>query len=96
MVRSIAAASFKSECAWVEERKYALMKCPSSGAAGLVRETRDLPYLHNGVTTLIPAVNGDYCPACNEVVLDKESGDRYSALIGKARREQGPSSPGGS
>lgn len=70
------------------------MKCPSCGAAELVRETRDLPYLHNGVTTLIPSVTGDYCPACNEVVLDKESGDRYSALIDRARRECDRSIPG--
>lgn len=72
------------------------MECPSCGAAELVSETRDLPYLHNGVTTLIPSVTGDYGPACNEVVLDKESGDRYSALIGKARLEHERPIPGSS
>lgn len=63
------------------------MKCPNCGAAALIRDTRDLPYIYKGETAAIPAVTGDYCPACDEVVLDREHGDRYGALIGAFRRE---------
>ena len=34
------------------------MKCPVCSAAGLVHDTRDLPYTYKGETTLIPAVTG--------------------------------------
>ena len=63
------------------------MKCPSCGAANLIRDTRDLPYTYKGESTTIPEVEADYCPACGEVVLDRESGDRYSFLIGLFQRE---------
>ena len=29
----------------------------------------------------------DFCPACNEVVLNRESADRYSELIGMFQRQ---------
>jgi len=46
------------------------MKCPSCAAATLLRETRDLPYVYKGQSTIISQVAGDFCPACDEVVLD--------------------------
>ena len=46
------------------------MKCPVCGAAKLIRDTRDLPYTYKGESTVIPAVTGDYCPACAESILD--------------------------
>jgi len=63
------------------------MKCPSCGAAQLLHDTRDLPCTYKGETTVIPAVTGDYCPACGEVVLDRENGDRYGELLGQFRRQ---------
>ena len=54
------------------------MKCPVCGAAELIHDTRDETYTYKGETTVIPAVTGDYCPACSEVLLDREQGDRYS------------------
>lgn len=63
------------------------MKCPSCGAAKLVHETRDLPYTYKGETTTLPAVTGDHCPACGDVLLDREQGDRYSELIGQFQRQ---------
>lgn len=62
------------------------MKCPCCGAAELVHETRNLPYTYKGQSTLIEAVTGDFCPACGEVLLDREHGDRYSAQIGQFQR----------
>ena len=57
------------------------MKCPACGAAELVRDTRDMPYTYKGETTTIPAVEGDFCPACGEGVMDRAAGDRYSAAM---------------
>lgn len=63
------------------------MKCPCCGAAELIHDTRDTPYTYKGETTTIPAVTGDFCPACGEVILDREHGDRYSGLIGQFQRQ---------
>jgi HTH-type transcriptional regulator/antitoxin MqsA len=63
------------------------MKCPSCGAAALIHDTRDLPYIYKGESTSIPAVTGDFCPACGEGVLDREHGDRYSEQVGLFQRQ---------
>jgi len=63
------------------------MKCPCCGAARLLRETRDIPYSYKGETTTIPDVTGDFCPACDEVLLDREQGDRYSEWVGSFQRQ---------
>ena len=52
------------------------MKCPVCGAAKLIRDTRDLPYTYKGESTVIPAVTGDYCPACAESILDAAVSNR--------------------
>jgi len=52
------------------------MKCPVCGAAGLIHDTRDLPYSYKGETTVIAAVIGDFCPACAESVLDAAESNR--------------------
>lgn len=57
------------------------MKCPSCGVAELVRDTRDLPYSYKGEATTIPAVSGDFCPACDEVVLKAGESSRVSAAM---------------
>lgn len=57
------------------------MKCPLCAAAELVHDTRDLPYTYKGEATLIPAVTGDFCPACGEVILDAGESSRTSAAM---------------
>lgn len=58
------------------------MKCLNCiSAMKLVRDTRDLPYTYKGETTLIPAVTGDFCPACQEAVLDMAESARVSAAM---------------
>jgi HTH-type transcriptional regulator/antitoxin MqsA len=57
------------------------MKCPSCGAAELVHDTRDLPYTYKGEDAAIPAVVGDFCPACGEAVLDSGESSRVSAAM---------------
>lgn len=59
------------------------MKCPSCAAAELVHDTRDLPYTYKNESTTIPAVTGDFCPACGEAVLDVGESARVStAMLG--------------
>lgn len=48
------------------------MKCPSCAAADLVHDTRDMPYTYKGETTVIPAVTGEFCPACDESILNAD------------------------
>lgn len=57
------------------------MRCPACGAADLVHDTRDMPYTYKGESTMIPAVTGDFCPACGEVVMEIPEGIRHSATM---------------
>lgn len=59
------------------------MKCPVCGAAELIPDTRELPHVYKGETTVVPAVTGEFCPACGEVVLDAAEASR----VGRAMRE---------
>lgn len=52
------------------------MKCPVCGAAELIHDVRDLPYAYKSETTIIPAVTGEFCPACAESVLAAAESDR--------------------
>ncbi|NMM25954.1 MAG: type II toxin-antitoxin system MqsA family antitoxin [Glaciimonas sp.] len=54
------------------------MKCPSCASAELVHDTRDIAYTYKGESTILPAVSGDFCPACGEVVLDLAESSRTS------------------
>jgi len=57
------------------------MKCPICAAAELVHDTRDIVYTYKGEATTIPAVTGDFCPACGEIVLGAAESARTSALM---------------
>ncbi|WGS85826.1 type II TA system antitoxin MqsA family protein [Methylomonas sp. UP202] len=57
------------------------MKCPSCGAAELMKDTRDLEYTYKGESTVIPDVTGKFCPACDEVITDAEESRRTMALM---------------
>ena len=57
------------------------MRCPSCAGAKLVRDTRDIAYTYKGETTTIPAVRGDFCPACGESVLAAAESSRVSAAM---------------
>jgi HTH-type transcriptional regulator/antitoxin MqsA len=52
------------------------MKCPVCGAAELIHDTRDLPYVYKGEATSIPAVTAEFCPACDESITDMAETDR--------------------
>jgi HTH-type transcriptional regulator/antitoxin MqsA len=55
------------------------MKCPSCGGAVLVPDSRDMPYVYKGQSIIISAVQGDYCPACGEAVLENAESTRIGA-----------------
>lgn len=57
------------------------MKCPICAKAELVQDTRDIPYTYKGEITTIPAVTGDFCPACGEAILGAEESARTSAMM---------------
>ena len=57
------------------------MKCPSSGSAKLVHDTRDVPYTYKGESTVLPQVTGDFCPACDESILDAAESRRTMDLM---------------
>lgn len=57
------------------------MRCPNCAAAALIHDTRDMPYTYKGETTTIPAVTGEYCPACGEAVFDRDESTRISAAM---------------
>ena len=66
------------------------MKCPSCGAAELIRDTRDMPCTRQGKTIIIPAVTGDYCPACKESILDRQESERCMAAMRAALADRQP------
>lgn len=57
------------------------MKCPSCAAAELVHDTRDMPHTYKSESTIIPAVTGDFCPACGGAVLDADESTRVSTAM---------------
>lgn len=57
------------------------MKCPHCAAACVLPDTRDIPYTYKGESTALPAVSGEFCPACGEAVLSASESARVSALM---------------
>ena len=57
------------------------MKCPICSVANLVHDTRDLPYIYKGEATILPQVTGDFCPACDESILDAAESRRTMNLM---------------
>lgn len=65
----------RTDAAWVKPAHYIAepMKCPACGAAELAR---DITHTHNGQAAVIPAVTGDFCPACGKTILDANESNR--------------------
>jgi HTH-type transcriptional regulator/antitoxin MqsA len=47
----------------------------------LVHDTRDMPYTYKGESTMIPAVIGDFCPACDESILNSNESQRTMSCM---------------
>lgn len=54
------------------------MQCPSCDNQKMVLETRDVPYSYRGQSTMIKNVTAEYCPSCDEMVLEHEEAQRLS------------------
>lgn len=63
------------------------MKCPICGKAELIHDTRDVPYAYKGEETVLPAIEGDFCPACGEIILDMANSTRASSLMGEFNKQ---------
>jgi HTH-type transcriptional regulator/antitoxin MqsA len=63
------------------------MKCPSCGAAELIHDTRDETYTYKGMSTVIPFVTGDFCPACAESIHDGPETERVMKEMGAFQRQ---------
>ncbi|MEI7950946.1 MAG: type II toxin-antitoxin system MqsA family antitoxin [Gammaproteobacteria bacterium] len=57
------------------------MKCPACGKGTLKHSRRGLPYSYKGESTVIPAVTGDVCKSCGEVVIASADSARVSAAM---------------
>ena len=57
------------------------MTCPICGEAELIYDTRDVPYTYKGKKTTLSGVEGDFCPACGEVIVAAAAATRVSALM---------------
>ncbi len=57
------------------------MKCPVCGAAQLIHDTRDLPYVYKGEATVITAVTADFCPACGESITEMAETERVMGAM---------------
>ncbi len=57
------------------------MKCPACGAANLAEDCRDLAYDYKGKSTTLVGVQGHFCSACGEAVLQAPESHRVSALM---------------
>ena len=62
------------------------MKCPNRGAAELVHGIRELPYTFKGESTVLPKVEGDFCPVCGEGIFDAAQSRRLSGLMPEFNR----------
>jgi HTH-type transcriptional regulator/antitoxin MqsA len=62
------------------------MKCPVCGGADLMRDTRDITHRYRGEQTQLRRVTGDFCPACDEVILDPAEAGRVGERVGEFNR----------
>ncbi|YCI81517.1 type II toxin-antitoxin system MqsA family antitoxin [Enterobacteriaceae bacterium] len=62
------------------------MKCPVCGGAELIHDTRDIPWVYKGQQTVLPAITGDYCPSCGEIILNEEQSNGYARAVREAQK----------
>jgi hypothetical protein len=71
------------------------MKCPSCTDVELVRDTRDLPYNHQGKATVIPSVTGlpdllGRHSGCRRVRAGEHIDDRVQSMAEKSQAIKNP------
>lgn len=68
------------------------MKCPFCDAAEMVHDIRDRMYTYKGESTVIQDVSGEYCPACDEVLLGPAESRRVSSAMAEFNKQVNDSS----
>jgi HTH-type transcriptional regulator / antitoxin MqsA len=63
------------------------MKCPVCAGAKMVRDTRDIAYTYKGETTTLPQMTGQFCPACDESLLDLKESGRAMRMMAAWKKE---------
>jgi HTH-type transcriptional regulator / antitoxin MqsA len=63
------------------------MKCPVCAGANMVRDTRDISYTYKGETTTLPQLTGQFCPACDESLLDLKESGRAMRMMAAWKKE---------
>lgn len=63
------------------------MKCPICGKAELIHDTRDVSYVYKGEETILPGIEGDFCPACGEIILDATNSMHAGSLMGEFNKQ---------
>jgi len=57
------------------------MQCPSCGGPELLSEVRDLTFTFKGRSMTVENLKGEFCPLCDDGVLDVQDGNRYDNAI---------------
>ena len=57
------------------------MECPNCGAPKLTHDIRDVSYAYKGEVTVLPNVTGEFCPSCDESILDADESRRTMSLM---------------
>ncbi|WP_123070096.1 type II toxin-antitoxin system MqsA family antitoxin [Massilia aurea] len=57
------------------------MKCENCGTSELMHDVRDVPYTYKGETTILPLVEGEFCPSCDESILGPAESRRTMDLM---------------
>ncbi len=63
------------------------MKCPVCGVAELIHDTRDQTYTYKGEKTILTAITGDYCTACDESILDANESQRAMEMMQQFQKQ---------
>lgn len=53
------------------------MKCPVCYEGEMVAGTREVEYTWRGHTTTLPAIDGEHCTACGEIIMDCQQSNDY-------------------
>lgn len=53
----------------------------------MVKDTRDQLYTYKGKTTVLKAITGGYCTACDESITDMAETERTMAMISEFKKQ---------
>ena len=63
------------------------MKCPNCDNQEMVLNTTDIPYSYRGESTIIKNVTSEFCPSCEEMILEHEEARRVSDAMAAFNRQ---------